>query len=363
MKFSSIKKILLPLSLCLSVFGWAWGQNPSMDNVLPEGHLLENLPWMGDDGKIESKGLFDFEDIRGVGQKDLVLIYRQSVPVNELDKPHNQTLIVCFFDVAQQKYVKNFEDEGGTIHWIKVVKDQDKKIPTIVLLRDDLKGNQILKGYSFRDGKMKQVLEAEAPQVFVKFMPGFQGTEILVSTKEEPKDKGSAEHVISWNEAKGEFVEANAPAGGVAGWSGFSIAAPSVPIVEAKVDTKPNTISPDTAPAQSVKASHPSANGWWDEPLDITASTNKLKTELVPQYIKKGQIAVLGQKAKAFFMALQKHGSTAAQVNSSRASYYAAVASSLFDGGNAKDAKFYLKTALSFQADNPDALALKDKIK
>ena len=60
-------------------------------------------------------------------QKDLVLIYRQSVPVNELDKPHNQTLIVCFFDLAQQKYVKNFEDEGGTIHWIKVVKDRIKR--------------------------------------------------------------------------------------------------------------------------------------------------------------------------------------------------------------------------------------------
>ena len=49
-------------------------------------------------------------------------------------------------------------------------------------------------------------------------------------------------------------------------------------------------------------------------------------------------------------------------VNALRASYYAAVASTLLDMGNKKDANYYLKTALSFQADNPDALAVKEKL-
>src|SRR6185295_8066592 len=103
--------------------------------------------------------------------------------------PHNQTLIICFYDVKQQKYVKNFEDEGGTIQWVRLVKDPNKKIPCLILQRDDLKGNQVLKGFAYTAGTVKQVLEAMAPQVFAKFVDGFQGTEIWASSKGLPKDK------------------------------------------------------------------------------------------------------------------------------------------------------------------------------
>lgn len=89
----------------------------------------------------------------------------------------------------------------------------------------------------------------------------------------------------------------------------------------------------------------------------------KLKTELVPNLIKKDQVAVLGQKAKAFFAELQKQKVSGTDINNMRATYYAAVASTFSDMGSAKEAKFYLKTALSFQSDNPDALVLKDKMK
>ncbi|HTC22246.1 MAG TPA: hypothetical protein VK859_15415, partial [bacterium] len=80
MKFSNMKKVFLFLGILGGLTGLARAQNQWMDSILPPDHLLENLPWMDDDGKIESKGLFDFEDIRGIGQKDLLLIYRQSAP-------------------------------------------------------------------------------------------------------------------------------------------------------------------------------------------------------------------------------------------------------------------------------------------
>ena len=357
MKFSVIKMSALALGLCWGITGSVLAENQWMDSVLPPDHLLENLSWMGDDGKVESKGLFDFEDIRGLGQKDLVLVYRQSVPVNELDKPHNQTFVVCFYDPKQQKYVKSFQDEGGAIRWIKLVKDADKKTPFLILQRDDLNGNQVVKGFAYLNGTMKQVLDATASQVFVKFSSGFQGTQIFCSSKEMPKDKDGAEHTFSWNEAKGRFADEKSS--GAAGWSGSSIEAPAAPVVEAKATVADKT----TQPVKAVKASHPSATGWWDEPLDTDAAMAKLKTELVPDLLKKNQIAVLGQKAKAFFGELQKEGKKNADINPLRATYYAAVASTLLDMGSKKDAAYYLKTAFSFQADNADALALKAKMK
>ncbi len=355
MNFSVIKKALLGLGLFFMASGLAWAQNPGLDSVLPPDHLLENLPWLGEDGKTTSKGLFDFEDVRGLGQKDLILIYRQSAPVNELDKPHNQTLIVCFYDTTQQKYIKNFEDEGGPIQWVKLVKDTDRKNPFLIIQRDDLKGNQVLKGYTFLDGALKEVLDAQAVQIFAKFNTGFQGTEIWVSSKEIPKDKDSAERAFAWDESKNQFAEAKPSS--ATGWTGSSIAVPT-PVVEAKVSK-----GTSDAPTGAVKASHPSKNGWWDEPLDPEASSGKLNTELVPQYIKKGDIATLGQKAKAFFAELQKKNVDTKKIASLRSGYYTAVASSELDLGNSKDAAYYLKTALQLQADNPDALALKAKLK
>lgn len=356
MKFSGVEKVLFAV-FCSGFFaGQVAAQNQWIDSILPPDHLLENLPWMGDDGKIESKGLFDFEDIRGIDQKDLVLIFRPSVPVNELDKPHNQTLVVCFYDPRQQKYVKNFEDEGGTIQWIKFLPRADKKGLNLFLQRDDLKGGQVLKGFSFQGGGMKPVLEAMAPQVFTKFVAGFQGSEVLCSSKDFPKDKADAEHVFSWDEAKSAFTEEKSSS--ATGWTGASIAKP----VPTEVKTEPQTVA-QASQSPAPKASHPSKNGWWDDPLDPAAASAKLNSELVPDLIKKGQIAVLGQKAKAFFSELQKRKSSPEAINGFRAGYYAAVASTLLDSGKNKDAAYYLKLALSFQADNADALAVKAKLK
>ncbi len=352
MKFS---KFIVAV-FALGFFAWTAGgraQNQWIDSILPPDHLLENLPWMGDDGKIESKGLFDFEDVRGLGQKDLILIYRQSVPVNELDKPHNQTLIVCFYDPKLQKYVKNFEDEGGTIQWVKFIPSPDKKSLHLILQRDDLKGNQVLKGFAFLNGGMKQVMEAMAPQVFTKF----EVSDILASSKENPKDAGDAEHVFAWDEAQSKYLEGKS--NGAAGWSGASIEVPAAPAAVKPVVPSPALASSAAPPA----GTRPSKNGWWDEPLAADTAGAKLKTELVPDLIKKGEIAVLGQKAKALFAALEKNGTSAKEITGIRSGYYAAVASATLDNGNAKDAKYYLKLALQLQADNPDALALKEKIK
>jgi hypothetical protein len=357
MNFSILKKVFLAAVLLGGAPATVWSQDQWIDSILPPDHLLENLPWMGEEGKIESKGLFDFEDVRGVGQKDLVLIYRQSVPVNELDKPHNQTLIICFQDPKTQKYVKNFADEGGTIQWVKLVKDPTKKTPFLILQRDDLKGNQVLKGFVYTAGAVKQVLEAMAPQVFTKFVNGFQGTEIWASSKGLPKDKDDAEHVFSWDAGKALFGEVQTA--GLAGWSGSSIMIPTTKVVEAKA----SPVASQATPVNVVKVSHPSKDGWWDEPLDPQAAFQKLKMELVPETVKKGQIVVLGQKANSFFTEVKKKGVAGAEFAGMRAGYYAAVASALLDKGNPKDAAYYLKIAASFQADNPDVVALKEKLK
>ena len=85
----------------------AFSQVSGKDSVLPPDHLLENLPWMGDDGKIESKGLFDFEDVRGIGHKDLILIYRPS-SVSDSIRPTPKLSPCVFMNSAQKKICKEF---------------------------------------------------------------------------------------------------------------------------------------------------------------------------------------------------------------------------------------------------------------
>lgn len=358
MKFSNMRGVILFAALIFAGSVLARAQNQWMDSILPPDHLLENLPWMDEEGKVQSKGLFDFENMRGISDKeghevkDLLLIYRQSAPVNELDKPHNQTLNVCFYNTDQKKYEKSFQDEGGTIQWIKLLKTPQKKAPFLVLQRDDLKGGQVLKGFVFADGAMKQVLDAAAPQAYVRF----EGMEIWCSAKQFAKDRGDAEHILVWDAAKDKFIETKPAEGGMAGWSGSSIA-----VAETAV-SKPATVASVLTAEKPKKPTHSSGKGWWDEPLDAAASMMKLRTELVPDLIKKNQVPVLGQKASAFFNELQKAGKTRQEVNGMRASYYAAVASTLFDLGHKKDAAYYLKTAFTFQKDNEDALAVKEKM-
>ena len=350
-------KVLKNIKLMMAVFlllmaGRLMAQNQLVNSILPPDHLLENLPWLGEDGKTESKGLFDFEDFRGLGQKDVILIYRQSAPVAELDKPHNQTLAVCFFDTPSQKYIKALEDEGGAIQWVKLLREDGWKSPVLVVLRDDLKGHQVIRGYTCVSNQMKQVLDAQSPQVFAQFAGGAQSSFILVSAKALPKNVDSAEHVFTWDKTKNLFAEASYI--DVAGWVGNSILFPTPTAIP-----QPKLVQVKNPP---VAAGHPMGANWWDEPFDASKSFVRLKTELVPQLISKNQMPVLGQKANAFFKEAQKNGVKGKDFAAMRSGYYTAVASSLVSLSRAKDAAFYLKLALSFQADNAEALALKGKV-
>jgi hypothetical protein len=186
----------------------------------------------------------------------------------------------------------------------------------------------------------------------VKFTNGFQGPAILCSSKGVPKDTNDAEHVFAWDEALAKFSEGKTSS--TAGWTGSSIA---IPEKTDSAKTKPVT------QAAAAPKGQPSKSGWWDEPLDLQTASAKLNTELVPAFIQKGEIAVLGQKAKAFFAELQKKGVAAKDITGVRSSYYAAVASAVLEKGDAKGAAYYLRTALQLQPDNPEALAVKERIK
>jgi hypothetical protein len=319
-----------------------FGQVSGKDSVLPPDHLLENLPWMGDDGKIESKGLFDFEDVRGIGQKDLILIYRTSAPLNELDKNHTQTFALCFYDAAQKKYVKRFEDEGGVIQWVKLLKNRKTPSPFLVFLRDDLRGGRNLKAFAYFGGKMKQVLEASASQMFVNFSVEARGTEIWWSSKDTPKKKNDAERAYAWSAAKAQFEE--------------------VKISEEVALAHGVTLPPVPVKKEPSKASVSEQADWWDKPFDAQVAFGVLKNEIVPDSIKNGNIIVLGKKATAFFTEAQNHGIRGKEFVAMRAEYYAGVAQSLEDAGRSKEAAYYLDIALKLQPDNPSALALKAKL-
>jgi hypothetical protein len=348
MKALNKVKMIVVATLLLTV-SRAMAQNQLVNSILPPDHLLENLPLLSEDGKTESKGLFYFEDFRGLGQKDVVLIYRQSAPVAELDKPHNQTLAVYFFDTPSQKYIKALEAEGGPVQWVKLIKEEGFRSPILVVLRDDLKGHQVIQGYACENNEIKRVLDAQSPQVFAQFAGGPDNSRILVSATAVPKNNSSAEHVFEWDKTKSLFAEASYKS--VAGWEGDSILLPT-----------PTAIPVQVAKTNPVAVSHPSATGWWDEPFDANKSYLVLKTQLVPQLIQKNQIAALGQKANAFFKEAQKNGVKGKDFSVMRSGYYTAVASALLDMNKAKDAAYYLKIALSYQSDNAEAVALKAKI-
>ncbi len=312
-------------------------QESPTDSVLPKDHLLENLPWLSDDGKLESKGLFDFEDVRGLNQRDLILIYRQAVPVGDLDKPHSQTLAVCFYDSTLKKYVKNFTDDGGPIAWVKVYSDSQKRHVFLAYQRDDLKGNQVLRAYAYLSGTLKPVLEVMTPQLYAAVNPNDPTGEIQCASKETPKDRATSEHAFDWDETQSQFVD-QMVVQTAGNWSGSSLRIatpiPTAAPAPAVAAAAPAPVKVSEAPAKKK------GKGWWDEPLDAQASLAKLKTDIVPDLIKKNQIVVLGQEATAFFQAVHQSGITGKDFASMRATYYAAVAQALMDNGSKKTRPF-----------------------
>jgi len=332
-----LKKAIL-LSAMLLVSGRGWAQGQWIDTVLPADHLLEVLPWMGEDGQVSSKGLFDFEDLRGAAQKDLILIYRPSVPVQELDKPHNQTLVVCFYDADKKDYVKRFQDDGGEVQWVRLAKGPSGKPQALVFLRNDLKGNQVLKGFTFQESTAKQVLGMSGSKVHVKFVDNT----ILCSAQTQPRSEGEAQKVFVWDQGKGLFADKKA---------GKVSEVAQAPAEKATASQAPGSIDIQV-PGQALPST----------PAGPQAAFEEFKAE-IPGLVQKGQIAVVGQKAKAFFEKAQKEGLTGKEYASIRSTYYATVAGAVLEKGDAQGAAFYLKTALQLQPDNAEALAVQAKLK
>src|SRR5208282_3912371 len=184
----------------------------------------------------------------------------------------------------------------------------------LVYQRDDLKGNQVIRGYTYLGGALKPVLEVMAPQLYTAINP----SQILCSEKETPKDATTAEHGFIWDETQSLFVD-KVVVQSAGTWAGSSIrVATPVPA------TAPVVVSAAT-PEKVAMVSKKSANGWWDEPLDAQASLLKLKNEIVPDRIKNNKIIQLGQEATAFFQVIHKNGVGGKDFASMRATYYAAV--------------------------------------
>jgi len=346
------------LLLLTGVGGKAWAQDNSIDALLPPDHLLEDIPWLDDDGKVEIKGLFTFENIRSADSKDLVLVYRPATAVGDMDQPHTQTLAICFYNPTQKKYEKAFLDEGGAVQWVRVLTDPVSKKVFLVLERSDLNGHQILKGYAYLNDAIQPVLEAQADQVFAGFPADSKFAEVLASAKSVPQKEGDADHVFVWNDKKSVFVDEASPSAD--GWTGASIPVPAAtpPPAVASAATAP-PIAAASNPAPSAK---PSA-GWWAEPLQPETALAQLENQIVPTAVKSGQMAPLGKKANAFFDAVKKQGATGDALAKMRAGYYAAVASSLSGLGRDKDAVYYLNFALKLDPANAQAVALKQTIK
>ena len=144
-----MKPMIWGVLFLIGTFGRVWAQDTSLDELLPADHLLEDIPWLDDEGKVEIKGLFTFENIRSVDSKDLIMVYRQATAVGDMDQPHSQTLAICFYNPTQKKYEKAFLDEGGAIQWMRTITDSASKKEFLVVERSDLNGHQVLKAYAY----------------------------------------------------------------------------------------------------------------------------------------------------------------------------------------------------------------------
>jgi hypothetical protein len=79
--------------------------------------------------------------------------------------------------------------------------------------------------------------------------------------------------------------------------------------------------------------------------------------------IKKGDTAALGKAQVAFFNKASKMKVSHQQLSRMRAGYYHCVAKVFYDLRKLKDAEFYTKLALSYDPQDPWALALQSELK
>jgi hypothetical protein len=370
----TMKYFLFAFCLLMMCFTKSWAQEGSVDSLLPPDHILEDVPWLDDGGKVEQKGLFSFEDIRAVDSKDLLLIYRSSDSSEDLTQPHSQTLVVCFYNPTQKKYEKAYSEEGQQIQWVKVVADVSLKKSFIFVDRLNTDGQQVLKAYACLNNIIQPVLEAQTNHVYVGFLNDAKGFSVLCSDKAIPQNETDAEHLFKWNDGKSLFVEASAtPAGG---WTGSSIAGAgtvvavvtpiaSTPLpVAASVSSASTTLTPVVAILTPVPAViSTGSKDWWGTSFDAASASAKLDNEIVPQAVKAGQMAVLGKKANRFFQKAREQGVGAAALTQMRAGYYSAVASTLSGMNQDKDAAYYLDLALKLDPTNAQAMDLKAKLK
>jgi|GEM_PF-1199493 hypothetical protein len=407
---SRVTRLLFAFAL-VSWAAPALAQNEWIDTILPANHLLEKLPRITVDGADETGGLFEFIDLNGDGRKDLLLAYRAQVEAAELEKPHDQTLAVCFYDPKGGHYVKLFEETGPKLSALRVTTQNPGQRKFLLVEREATGGVVWTRGFAVLQGKMPLLFDLKTPPLYLKAVNVGDQVEMWVSGKAAPQKAADADKTFRWDEAKAQFLSKS---GEVlsdkvlvptptfaftrthtpthtftpthtstpepkATDTPVPIVRKPKPVVEEKpvVAAKPakspvaaseKPLTPAEA-AQSAstssspaKAANTSAVKWWAEPLDAASAYEQLRNEIVPSRIKSGNLTLLGQQAKAYFAALTAKGVPKATLGEYRAGYYTAVASNLRDIGRVNEAKYYLNMVLKSRPDYPEALKLQAEL-
>ena len=384
-------------------------QNDWLDTLLPANHLLEKLPTVTVDGQDEAGGLFDFIDLNGDGKKDLILAYRAQVSAENLDKPHDQTLAICFYDPKGGHYAKLFEEDGHAMKSIKVLTQSQGQRKILFVERTGDKGSVTTQGYAVLSGKILKLFELTTPPVYVNEVGAGGKVDIWVSSKKAPATKAEAEKIFVWNDGDQAFISKTGETLGdkvleptftpTATASATSTATLIPSKTMTPVPKKPTPVPPVPTPTTAQVAIAPKAtavtvapvaapteapvekpvekpvavapaggktlkvSGWWGPEFELNAAFVKLKGEVIPARVKENDIVKLGQQATAFFNQAQKLGVHGPDYSDLRAGYYVAVARAFKDAGNSAQAKVYLNMVLKGHPHFKEALDLKAEMK